>query len=243
MIEDGDADFERIQHAHAVNFGEDVADHVGFGIDVEKLADRVVGGAVGKVAAESVAGIVAGAEKVTEAIGEQRQVAFKTRDERKLIDVTLLPGQRNVVGESASAHGAGDAGKGRVAKKAARRAGNVLEDELAGVNAVAGVSGKHLVAAVAGKGDGHMLAGHLRNVIGGQHGRIAKGLFERTGEVLDGLDHVGLEDHFVMISAESLRNDAGVVGLVEIVVGDTDVERLDVSGTCASPHGDYVAVI
>src|SRR5260370_30809476 len=104
MIEDGDADFERIQHAHAVDFGEDVADHVGFGIDVEKLADRVVGGAVGKVAAESVAGVVAGAEKVTEAIGEQRQGAFKNRDARNLIDVKLLPGQRKAVWENACAH-------------------------------------------------------------------------------------------------------------------------------------------
>src|SRR5260370_39692857 len=101
MIEDGEADFERIQHAHAVNFGKDVADHVSLSIDVEKLADRVVGGAAAKVAAESVAGIVAAAKNVAEAIGEQRQVAFKTGDERKSIDVTLLPGQRNVVGESA----------------------------------------------------------------------------------------------------------------------------------------------
>src|ERR1035437_10666237 len=116
MIEDGDADFERIHHAHAVNFGEEVADHISFGIDVEKLAERIMGGAVGKVAAESAAGIVAAAQNVTEAIGEQRQVAFKTGDERKLIDVTLLPGKRNVVGESASAHGAGHAAKDLIAK-------------------------------------------------------------------------------------------------------------------------------
>ena len=73
MIENGGADFERIQHAHAVDFGENVADHVSFGIDVEKLAEWVVGGAVGKVAAESVAGIVAAAQNIAEAIGEQRQ--------------------------------------------------------------------------------------------------------------------------------------------------------------------------
>ena len=49
-----------------------------------------------------------------------------------------------------------------------------------------------------------MLARHLRHVIGGQHGRIAERLFKRTGEMLDGLDNVGLKDHLVMIGAEFL---------------------------------------
>src|ERR1019366_6093456 len=204
MIEDGDADFERIQHAHAVNFAESVVDHIRFSIDVET-----------------------------------RQVAFKTRDEGKLIDVTLLPGKRNVVGESASAHGARYVRKNLVAKDAANPAGNVLEDALAGVNAVAGVSGKHLVAAIAGKGDGDMLAGHLRNVISGQHGGIAERFFERTGEMLDGLDYVGFEDHLMMIGREFLGDDAGVVRLVEIVVLETDGEGLDRAGTGAGHHGDY----
>src|SRR5208337_3007584 len=239
VVEDGNAHFERIQHAHAVDLGKDVADHVGFGIHVEKLADRVVGGAVGEVTAESVAGFVAGAKNIAETIGEQRQVAFKTGDERQLIDVTLLPGQRNVVGESAPAHGAGQARKDLVAKEPSRPTGNVLEDAAIGVNAVASVSGKHLVTTVTGKGYGYMLAGHLRNVIGGQHGRIAERFFERTGEQVDGLDYVGFEDHLMMIGGETLSDDAGVVSLVEIVPGETDAEGLDGAGTGAGHHGDH----
>ena len=57
--------------------------------------------------------------------------------------------------------------------------------------------------------------------------------------MLDGLDYVGLEDHLMMIGREFLGDDAGVVGLVEIFVLETDGEGLDRAGTGAGHHGDY----
>jgi hypothetical protein len=69
VIEQGHADFERIEHAHAVHFGQDVSDHVGFCVDVENLADRFLGWAMSEVATQNVAGILAAAEDVAEAVG------------------------------------------------------------------------------------------------------------------------------------------------------------------------------
>ena len=102
-----------------------------------------------------------------------------------------------------------------------------------GVNTVTIVSAKNLVAAIAGKSDGDMLARHLRNVVSGQHGGVAERLFERTGEMLDGLDDVRLKDHLVMIGAEFVGDDAGVIRFVEIVLLETDGESLDRAGTGA----------
>ena len=118
-----------------------------------------------------------------------------------MVDVAFLPRQRNVVAEFAALHGVGQTRKDPVAEKFAGPSRDVFEDAAAGVNAVAIVSSEHLVAAVAGKSDGDMLARHLRNVVCRQHGGVAERLFERTGEMLDGLDYVGLEDHLVMIGA------------------------------------------
>jgi hypothetical protein len=72
----------------------------------------------------------------------------------------------------------------------------------------------------------------------GQHGRIAEGLFERTGQNLDRLDHVRLEDHLVMVGAEFPCDDAGVVRLVEVVLRKANAEGLDGAGTGAGHHGD-----
>ena len=114
----------------------------------------------------------------------------------------------------------------------------MFEDPAAGVNAITIVSGKDLVAAIAGKSHGDMLASHLRNVVSGQHGGVAERLFERTGEMLDGLDDVGLKDHLVMIGAEFPGDDASVVGFVEIVFFEADGESLDRAGTGARHQGN-----
>src|ERR1700687_40158 len=233
MIEDGNADFERIQHTHAVNLGENIGDHVGFGVDVEQLADGVVilGGILRKVAAHNIARIVAAVQYVAKIVREKRSITFESGQERKTVDVALLPGQRNIVAEFAALHAVGQEREDLVAIKFAGPSGKVFEDAAAGVNAVTIVSGKHLVAAIARKGHSDMLASHLRNVVSGQHGGVAERLFERTGEMLDGLDDVGLKNHFVMIGGEFLGDDTRVVGFVEIVFLEADGESLDRSGT------------
>ena len=111
---------------------------------------------------------------------EQRSIALERGQKRKAVDVALLPGERNVVAEFAALHAVGQARKNLVAIETARPSGDALEDLAIGVNAVAIVSGKDFVAAVAGERDRHVLARHLRHVVGGQHGGVAEGLFERS---------------------------------------------------------------
>src|ERR1035441_2046105 len=137
MIEDGNADLERIQHAHAVNLGEDVADHIGFGIDVEELVDGIFRGRLRKVAAENIAGIFAAVQDLAKIVREERSIALERGQKRKAVDVALLPGERNVVAEFAALQAVGQARKNAVAIKAARPAGDALEDLAIGVNAVA----------------------------------------------------------------------------------------------------------
>ena len=114
----------------------------------------------------------------------------------------------------------------------------MFEDLAAGMDTIAIVSGKHFVAAIAGKGHGDMLARHLRNVVSGQHGGVAERLFERTGKMLDGLDDVGLKDHLVMIGVEFPCDDASVVGFVEIVLLETDGKSFDRAGAGARHQGN-----
>ena len=48
VVEDRNAHFERIQHAHAIDFGKDVADHIGFGVDIESWLTGSFAGAAAK---------------------------------------------------------------------------------------------------------------------------------------------------------------------------------------------------
>jgi len=56
-----------------------------------------------------------------------------------------------------------------LAIKSPRPLGNMLEDASACMNAIAVVAAENFVAAIAGEGDCHMLASHLRYVVGRQH--------------------------------------------------------------------------
>ena len=91
MIEDGNADFERIQHAHAVDLGQDVGDHIALSINIKNLVDRILCGRLRKVAAQNVTRIVAAVQDLPKIVREERGIALKCGDERKSIDVTLLP--------------------------------------------------------------------------------------------------------------------------------------------------------
>ena len=53
-----------------------------------------------------------------------------------------------------------------------------------------------------------------------------------------GLDHVRLQDHLVMIGAELARHHAGIFGLVEVSLGETDREGLHRTGTGARHQRD-----
>jgi len=238
MIEDGDADLERIQHTHAVNFGEDVADHIGLGVNVQELVDGVFSGRLSKVAAQNIARIIAAVQDLAKIGREERSVTLEGGEKRKSINVTLLPGERNVIAEFTALHAVGETREDLVAVEFAGPSGNVFEDPAAGVNAVTIVSAKDLVAAIAGKSDRDVLASHLRNVVSGQHGGVAERLFEGTGEMLDGLDDVRLKDHLVMIGTEFIGDDASVVGFVEIVFLETDGKSFDRSGAGARHQGN-----
>src|SRR3982074_948727 len=154
-IEDGDADLQRIQHAHAINLGEDVADHIGLGIDVEELAHGVVipGGRMPKITAQNISGIVAAVENLAKIVREERCVTLEGGQKGHAVDVTFLPGQRNVVTEFTALHAVGQTWEDLVPEKLAGPSGYVFKDLAAGVDTIAIVSGKHFVATSARKSD------------------------------------------------------------------------------------------
>ena len=66
VVENRDANFQRVQHAHPVHFGENVGDHIGLGVDVKQLADRIVRGRLREIAQQYILGIVALAQYLPE---------------------------------------------------------------------------------------------------------------------------------------------------------------------------------
>src|SRR5258707_11521556 len=147
-----------------------------------------------------------------------------------MVDVAFLPRQRNVVAEAAAPHPVGQTREYLVAEKLSGPSRNMFEDLAAGVNAVTIIPAKDFIAAITGKCHRDMLASHLRYVVSGQHGGVAERLFQRTCQMLDGLDDLGLQDHLVMIGAELLGDHASVSRFVEVIFLETNGESLDRAG-------------
>ena len=135
VVEDGNANFQRVQHAHAIDFGEDVVDHVGFGVDVERWLTGSFAGAAAKRRRKTLAGRRCAVEDGAEIVGEQRRVALEGGQEGEVVDVALLPRQRYVVAEfAAPSFSRSTRGNICVAIEFARPSGNVLEDLPSGLN-------------------------------------------------------------------------------------------------------------
>src|SRR5262249_38618504 len=58
MVKDRHAHLQRVQHTHAVDLGQDVGDHVGLRINVQKLANWVFRRGFSEVPAQYITGVV-----------------------------------------------------------------------------------------------------------------------------------------------------------------------------------------
>ncbi len=122
------------------------------------------------------------------------------------------------------------------AAEALRQAGKHLAPLL---DAIAFVSGKELIAAIAGKRNGDVLPGKTRNEICRQHRRVAKRLFQRSRQLLHRPHNVGLKHQFVMFGTKLLGHDAGIFGLIEVGLSETNGKSLDRRGTGPRHERDY----
>ncbi len=87
------------------------------------------------------------------------------------------------------------------------------------------VSGEQLVAAVAGEGDGHVLAGHFGDEVSGEDRKIPERLVQMADELFRELQGFRLEDELLVLRLEQLGDPAGVGQLVIGLVFESDGER------------------
>ena len=81
MVQNRYAHFERRQHAHAIDFGEDVPGKIGLGVDVKGLTYRVAGRSLLKIAQHDLTGIALALCRHAKFIAQQFGLSFKTRNE------------------------------------------------------------------------------------------------------------------------------------------------------------------
>src|SRR5262249_19409008 len=106
------------------------------------------------------------------------------------------------------------------------------------VRVVAIITGKEFVSTVAGQGDSNVLASHTTNMEGRHDRRVSKRLFQRTCQLIECLCDIGLYEELVVLSVELLRYQAGMVCLVEVTVGETYRECVDLSRAFPRHQGD-----
>ena len=93
------------------------------------------------------------------------------------------------------------------------------------------VPSEQLIAAITGKRYGDMLPCQTGYVVRRNHGGIAERLFQHARQVFDRLRDIRLDDQFMMIGRKMLRHLPREVGLVEILLRETNGERLDRTGS------------
>ena len=95
------------------------------------------------------------------------------------------------------------------------------------MNAVSLVAAESFITAIARQGDFHVFARQARDEVRRKHRGVAKGLFQVAGQLLDTSHQIGINDQFLVVRAEFLRDHASVRRLVEIAVTKPDREGLD----------------
>jgi len=90
------------------------------------------------------------------------------------------------------------------------------------------------IAAIASKRYRHVLAGNAADVIGRDHGGVAKRLFHHAGQVVECFSDVWFNYEFVMLRAKLFCDRASIRSFVEVLLSKTNGERLDGRTTRAS---------
>ena len=107
------------------------------------------------------------------------------------------------------------------------------------VQAVAAIAAKALVAAVAGKGDGDVLARQLADPVGGDGGAVGVGFVIEPGQRVDEVEVVALDDVEEVIGAVAVGHHLGECRFVEGRVGKADGAGVDRGIRQAGHDGDH----
>src|SRR5215472_19130523 len=91
---------------------------------------------------------------------------------------------------------------------------------------IAIISCKEFVATIAGQSHGHMLSGHPADMVRRNDRRISERLFHRACYVVHCSFDVRLDEQFVVLGVKVLGNSAGMVGLIEVLIGKADGKSL-----------------
>ena len=103
------------------------------------------------------------------------------------------------------------------------------------VQLVAAVAAEALVAAVAGKCDGNVLAGELADAVGGDGRTVGVGFVVEPGQGVDEVEVVAFDHVEVMVGLVAVGHHFGECGFVEGRVGKADGTGVDRSSSTARP--------
>jgi hypothetical protein len=208
VVQEGHPHLQGVGHAGPVHLGEDVAHHVGFHVQVLHLGDRVAvpHRGAGVVAAQHLHRPVA-VQALPEG-GAEDLVAQVVAHDRDAVEIALhrVPGH-GLEGGLGAQHlgrpvrlgvGAAQEAEQGLAHPVGQQVAHAF---LVAVPAVAAVAGEVLVAAVAGQGHGHVLAGQLADPVGGHGGGIGVGLVVQAGQFVHQADVVGFHQVDVVVGA------------------------------------------
>src|SRR5205085_5111255 len=114
----------------------------------------------------------------------------------------------------------------KVAKRTANPRRYALVVHAVQMHGVAIVSGKQFIPSIASKRDCYVLAGNAADVIGRDHGGVAKGLLHHACQVVECFRDVWFNYEFMMLGSELLCDRASIRSFVEVLLPKTDRERL-----------------
>jgi hypothetical protein len=218
------AHLERVGHRRDVDLDVDVVGQVRLEIEVGEAADRGSGSAL--------------AQHPLEALdrGRRRGGLHARQVELRLVLGREMPDERRVPRRFAARkrHGVARGGTRRKVQRPDQR-GPVdgPRDGREGVVEVTQssrpvplVAREHLVGGVAGKRHRHVLLRHPGEVKHRDGGTVGERLAVMPHDGVDHVGHRGIDDHFVMIGGVACGDQAGILELAVVGVGESDREGL-----------------